>query len=97
MISNIERGFRHFLRQQFRARLARDENGNNVTSVKGKTSRAEISNGATVLEALHEKCKVVKESARAVTFAYQSGKKGPKSLITLTHTNGHDVLTLTVK
>lgn len=97
MISDYERSFRHFLRKQFRARLARDASGNNITSVKGKTSRAELSNGATVIAELYEKCQVVKESGKSVTFAFQSGKKGPKSVITVTHTGDHDVLTMTMQ
>jgi C4-type Zn-finger protein len=82
-ITTEEKAFRQFLRSTFKARMACDESGNNITSLKGKTAKAQIRNVDTVLENLRAKAKVLKETNRSVTFAYQQGKKGPSAEITV--------------
>lgn len=95
-IANAERSFRQFLRATFKARMSHDEDGHFITTVKGKTAKAQIQNPNTVLAVLYDKAKVVKETNKAVTFAYQEGKKGPQAEITVSLTEDH-MLTMVSK
>lgn len=97
MITKEERAFRQFLRATFKARLRLDSEGHGIGSMRGNTAKAELSNARTVMEALHNECKVVKETAKSATFAYQSGKKGPRATITLAHVGDRDILTMVTK
>lgn len=72
--NNAERSFRQFLRATFKARMAHDDEGHFVTVIKGKTAKTQIQNVDTVLASLYEQAKPVKETSRAVTFAYKQGK-----------------------
>lgn len=93
---NVEKSVRQFLRANFKARIARDESGAFVTSVKGKTSKVEIKNFNTVVANMSESCKLVSESAKAVVFQYQAPKKegGAKATITVAHVGAHDYVTM---
>ena len=95
-ITTEEKAFRQFLRATFKARMACDEEGKNVTSIKGRTAKAQIRNVHTVLENLRAQAKVVKETNRSVTFSYQQGKKGPVAEITMSLADDH-MLTMVSK
>lgn len=86
---NAEKSFRKFLRANFKARLTRDVDGHHFTTIRGHTATAQLQNVETVLENLRAKGKIMKESNRSVTFAYQEGKKGPKAEITVSLTGEH--------
>lgn len=84
--------FRKFLRANFRARFIRDENKQAITSVSGKTAKAEIQNYDTVFNELNEQGKVIKETETSTTFAFGKGKV--KNLVTLAHIGDRAVLTM---
>lgn len=91
-ITAQEKAFRQFLRANFRARFVRDENKDALTSLKGKTGKAQIQNFDTVMNALYESAKVLKETANGATFAFGKGKE--KSEITLAVVGGVNMLTM---
>jgi hypothetical protein len=84
--------FRRFLRENFRARFVRDENKHAITSVVGKTAKAEIQNYDTVFAELSEQGKIVAETKNSTTFAFGKGKV--KSQITLALIGESKVLTM---
>lgn len=84
--------FRKFLRSNFRARFVRDENKHAITSVSGKTAKAEIQNYDTVFAELSEQAKVVAETKNSTTFAFGKGKE--KAQITLAMIGESRVLTM---
>jgi hypothetical protein len=96
---NVEKSFRQFLRSHFKARIARNDDGAFVTSVKGKTAKAEIKNFNTVVENLTEVGKLVSESAKATVFNYTAPKAegGQKMQITVAHVGAHDYVTAVTK
>ena len=89
---SIEKSFRKFLRATFKARFVTVE-GQYNTTCKGKVSKAEIQNPATVIEHLEAAAKLVKESGNAMTFLYQENKKAPKAEITVS-VGEHNWLTM---
>ena len=91
-ITAQEKAFRQFLRANFRARFVRDENKDALTSLKGKIGKAQIQNFDTVMEALVEGGKMLKETATGATFAFGKGKD--KAEITLAVIGGVNVLTM---
>jgi len=90
--SEQEIAFRKFLRATFRARFARDENKVPLTSLKGKTAKAEIKNANTVMAELSEQCRLVKETAKGAVFAFGKGNK--KAQISFTQVGDTHVLTM---
>lgn len=97
--TKLERSFRAFLRAQFHARMARDDDRNYLTTIKGNTSKAEIRNPDTVMTWLRKKCKLVNETRNAATFLYKAPKSagGMTATVTLKHVGNHDIVTVTTK
>lgn len=89
----IEKSFRKFLRATFKARFVTAD-GEFITTIKGKTAKAEIQNPATVLEHLGAAAKLVADTGKAMTFLYQENKKAPKAKITVATVAGHHYLTM---
>lgn len=95
-MANIEKAFRNFVRANFKARMARNENGEFVTQVKGKTAKTVIQNFDTVMANLSERCKLVSENNKQAVFQFQASKKegGVRATITVAHVGNNDVLTV---
>jgi Leu/Phe-tRNA-protein transferase len=90
---NVEKSFRKFLRASFKARFVTVDGAFN-TVCKGKVSKAEIQNPATVIENLEAAAKLLKDSGKAMTFLYQADKKSPKAEITVSTVGEHHFLTM---
>lgn len=95
----LERTFKKFLRAQFHARIARDEDHMHLATVKGTKAQAEVRNPATVLTWLHKRCTLVSETRNSHTFVFQAPKRegGMTATVTLKHSGNHDVLTMVTK
>ena len=94
-----ERTFRAFVRAQFHARLARDDDKQYLTTIRGNVAKTEVRNPDTVLAWMHKKCKLVNESRSGATFLYQAPKRegGMTATVALKHIGDRDVFTMTTK
>lgn len=95
---SVEQSFRDFVRAQFKAKLIKNDDGEFAVA-RGHSVKAEIANPDVVLEALSERCKVLRRTKRGVVFAYKTSKAegGVKAEINVSRVMGHDYLTMTTE